>query len=216
MKTIGSLLVITLLIVLGVMLGTAVILAWSIGLGWLLMQILPLTWFESALLTMLASIATAYIGWQLLQLLPPLETELDDNGMLFESPIPVERFKESENDQRAEVWFRHEIANDLYWEFEETPSIADSMGETEMKELAIRITDIAVGLLKERTNQVQRVKITKTQFKRHMDKIGQRTYDDDILLAAVRAVNESLSFDEGLADIVRDKRWGEMETGWNP
>lgn len=214
MKTIGSLLVIIFLIMLGLVLGTAVILAWSLGLGWLLMQILPLTWFESALLTMLASITVAYVGWRLLQLMSPMETELGDNGTLFESPIPVERFKENENDHRAEVWFRHEVANDIYWEFEETPSVDESMGETAMKELAIRTTDIVVEMLKARTSHPQRIKITKAQFKRQMNKMEQRPYDDDILLAVVRAVNECLSFDERLVAIVRDDRWGETETGW--
>jgi len=215
MKTIGSLLILILLIVLGLLLGTAVILAWSLGLGWLLMQIVPLTWFESALLTMLASIIMAFVGWRLLQMVPPsLGTELGDNSLLFETSIPVQRFKESEHDQRAEVWFRHAIANELYWEFDETPSISDSMSETEIKELAIRITDMVVALLQARTSKAQRVKITRTQLKQHMEKIGQRPYDDDILAAAARAVNQSLSFDERLADIVRDKRWNEIEIDW--
>ncbi|KAA3657950.1 MAG: hypothetical protein DWQ04_26600 [Chloroflexi bacterium] len=214
MKAIGSLLVLALVVLLGVLLGIAIILAWSLGIGWLLMQIVPLTWFESALLTMLASITMAYIGWRLLQLPPPLQTQFDENSLLFETPIPIKRFKESENDQRAEVWFRHEIANDLYWEFEETPGVSDTMGDTEMKELAVRITDMVVNLLKARNSKAQRVKITRTQFKQHMDKIGQRPYDDDILAAAARAVNQSLSFDERLANIVRDKRWDKTEINW--
>ncbi len=74
--------------------------------------------------------------------------------------------------------------------------------------------DIVVDLLKARTSKAQRVKITRTQFKQHMDKIGQRPYDDDILAAAASSVNQSLSFDERLADIVRDKRWNETEPDW--
>lgn len=214
MKTIGALLVTTLLVAIGVLLGMAVILAWSLGIGWLLMQFLPLAWFEAALLAMLASGATAYVGWRVLQMPLPETTELDNGFTLFESAIPVGRFKADESDRREEVWFRHEIANDLYWEFKDTPSIEDSMSETEMKELAIRLTDVVVKMLKQRTSRAQQVRITKTQLKRQLNKMELRPYDDDILLAVVDSVNMSLSSDEELADIVRDKSWDEVDPDW--
>ncbi|MCP4426709.1 MAG: hypothetical protein GY803_19630 [Chloroflexi bacterium] len=209
MRTIGTFLIMLLVILLGMALGTAVILAWSLGLGWVITQFLPLTWFEASLLTMIASIVIIYIGWHLLQMPTPLDASSDNDLALFESAIPIKRFRENAGDERAEVWFRHEIANDIYWEFEDTSSVANSMSDVEMKEVAIRITDIVVGLLKQQKKHGQRIRITKTQLKREMDKIGQRPYDDDILTTVTRSVNMSLSDDPELATIVRQKDWDE-------
>jgi hypothetical protein len=219
MKTVGSLLVTLLLVTLGLVLGTAVILAWSLGIGWLLARLLPFSWFEASLLTIISSITVAYAGWRLLQISPPLSSEdgltEDELSALFEPAISTDRFhEEGKSDQRAEVWFRYEIANDLYWEFENTPSIARSMDETEMKELAIRLTNIAVDLLKQRTSRARQVRVTKTQLERQMEKIEQRPYDDDILSAAVRSINDSLAADDELAEIVHARRWNEIEPDW--
>jgi hypothetical protein len=37
----------------------------------------------------------------------------------------------------------------------------------------------------------------------------QQPYDDDILQVAVGALNVALSFDDELADVVREKLWSE-------
>ncbi len=218
MKMIGAVLIVVLLVVLGMGVLTAVALAWSLGVGWLLTLIVPFTWFEASLLTIIASIVAAYIGTYLLQALLQPDEQFkmgSDVSGLFESPIPVSRFyEEGEIHQRAEVWFRHEIANDLFWEFQDTPSIMRFMEETEAKEMAVRLTDIVVGLLKQRTSRARQVKITKKQLVKQMEAIGQRPYDDDILLATVRSVNMSLAANSDLADIVRRASWDETEMDW--
>jgi hypothetical protein len=84
------------------------------------------------------------------------------------------------------------------------------MSETELKELAIRVTDVVVEKLKNRNSRAQSIKLTKNQLVQQMKKMELRPYDNDILEAVVSAVNERLMFDEMMADIVREKEWDDL------
>ena len=210
MKLPGLLLNTILLVLLFVVVGTAVVLGWSFGVGWLLTLFLPFTWFEASLLTILASTAIGALGIRMLLSTPPL-SPLADSETLFDPPIATDRFYPSSGQVTEEAWFRYEMANDVYWELIDTPSIVNSMDEQETKELAIRLTDIAVTLLKSRTSRAFRVKVTKNQLMQQMKKMQLRPYDDDILQAAADAMTLRLSHDEIMADIVREKSWDKID-----
>ena len=198
------------LVVLFVVVGTAVVLGWSIGIGWLLTLFLPFTWFEASLLVMVASIAISALGVRLLMTVPA-PSPLTDTDELYEPPISTERFYPSSGRVTFEAWFRFEMANDIYWELTDTPSIVNSMDEQETKELAIRLTDIAANLLKNRTSNAYRIKVSKNQLMQQMKKMQLRPYDDDILQAAAEAITLRLSDDEMMAEMVREKSWDEID-----
>ncbi len=86
------------------------------------------------------------------------------------------------------------------------------MGETQVKELAVRLTDVVTAVFKARPRKPrsQRVTITVAQLKKQMDKMELRPYDNDILKTTAHAVNERLSYDDELADIVRQKTWHDV------
>ncbi len=200
-----------LLVLLFVVVGTAVIFGWSIGIGWLLTLFLPFSWFEASLLLMVASIAIGALGVRMLLSMPPALPPMTDSESLFDPPIASDRFYSSGERVTFEAWFRFEMANDIFWELTDTPSIVNSMDERETKELAIRLTDIAVNFLKNRKSGAYRVKVSKNQLMQQMKKMQLRPYDDDILEAAADAITLRLSHDEMMADIVRDQSWDEID-----
>lgn len=199
-----------LLVVLFVVVGTAVVLGWSIGIGWLLTLFLPFALFEASLLVMVASAAISALGVRLLMTVPT-PGPFPDSDELYEPAISSDRFYPRNGRVTSEAWFRYEMANDIYWDLTDTDSIMNSMSETEMKELAIRLTDVVVEMLKGRANKSPRINVTKNQLTQQMKKMGLRPYDDDILEAAAEAAAVRLSYDEMMADIVQEKSWDEIE-----
>lgn len=201
-----------LLVLLFIVVGTAVVLGWSIGIGWLLTLILPFTWFEASLLAMLASAAIGALGVRMLMSVPSSLGPAPDVAELEEMPIASERFYPAKGSVTSEAWFRYEMANDIYWELTDTDTVINSIGESEMKELAIRLADVVVELLKNRTGRSLHINVTRNQLRQQMKKMELRPYDDDILEAAAAAASLRLSFDEMMADVVREKSWAEIET----
>ncbi len=197
-----------------------VIMAWSVGVGWLVTKLLPFTLFEATLLGMLASLLAIYTIVRLMNL--SSEAELEDTAVsdtfppgsfvLPEDSIPASRFIQSEEDETEESWFRYQIANDIYDDLLAELDLENSMGETQIKELAVRLTDVVTAVCKARPkkSRSQRVTITVAQLKKQMDKMGLRSYDNDILKTTANAVNERLSYDDELADIVRQKTWNDI------
>ena len=199
------------LVFLFVVVGTAVVLGWSIGIGWLLTLFLPFSLFEASLLVMIASAAISALGIRLLMTVPSPEPFTDLNEPV-EPAISSDRFYSPKGPVTSEAWFRFEMANDIYWDLSDTDRIINSMDDSAVKELAIRLTDVVVEMLKSRTSRSSRINVTKNQLTQQMKKMGLRPYDDDILEVAASAASACLTFDEAMADIVREKSWGEIET----
>ncbi|GIK56126.1 MAG: hypothetical protein HND44_01850 [Chloroflexi bacterium] len=218
MRAVFSFLLLLLVIFLVGLLCLAVIMGWSVGVGWLLIKVTPFTLFEATLLVMIASIVIGYGAIKIMTtnvtapasapyFPPPVEDE--------PSPIPTQRFYKSEAQKTNEAWFRYEMANAIYWDFDADDDINTSMNETEMKQLAIRLSEVLVGALKsQRPKRGGRLRVTVTQLKKQMDKMGQRPYDDDILLTAVSSINDMLNYDEDLLEIVQEQTWDEMAKDW--
>lgn len=221
MRTLLSFLLLVLIILLAGVLCLVVIIGWSVGVGWLLTKITAFTLFEATLLAMIASIVVGYGAIKILtanigditgsssapNFPPPLEGEPE--------PIPAQRFYRTEAQKTNEAWFRFEMANSIYWDFDHDEDISSSMNETEMKELAIRLSEILVGALKSQKPKAgRRLRVTVVQMKRQMDKMGQRPYDDDIMLTAVSSINEMFDYDDELVAIAQQQTWGEMAEDW--
>jgi hypothetical protein len=221
LRILGGLFVV-LLVIVGILAAIAVVIGWSYGIGWIAGQFLPFTPFEATLLGMLASIFVFFLGSRILSALlsegeQTTETNHGSGPPLFmsdlpEDDIPASRFVQSEEDETDESWFRYQIANDIYDDLLAELDLDATMGETQVKELAVRLTDVVTAVCKARPKKPrsQRVTITTAQLKKQMDKMGLRPYDNDILKTTANAVNERLSYDDELADIVRQKTWRDI------
>lgn len=198
-------------------LAAALLVFWSAGLSWLLIKVLPFTLFEGAVLILLATLFVLYIAGRILADLPRTSSDgLPLEPLSFaEDEIPEDRFWQNEADKTNEAWFRYAIANELYADVDDM-ELDMTLGKAQQKELAIRLTDIVVALLKVRKYRkgAQRVAITLPQMKEQMEKMGQRPYDDDILETAVATVNIRLSYDDELVGIVVNKTWDEIDPDW--
>ena len=212
----GTLFTILIFLLIGT-LAISLLVFWSAGLSWLLIKLLPLTLFEGALLILLATIFVLYVAVKLLSDIP----RPDSNGLpptislSDDDAIPDDRFWQSADEKTNEAWFRYAIANELYEDISDM-ELDLTLGKAQQKELAIRLTDIVVAVLKVRNyrKNARRVAITLPQLKEQMEKLGQRPYDDDILETAVSTVNIRLSYDEELVDIVINKTWNEIDPDW--
>ncbi len=218
MRTVFSFLLLALIIFLIGFLCLAVLIGWSVGMGWLLIRIAPFTLFEATLLVMIASIT---VGYGAIRILTANVRDLTGSSSVSPSledqpePIPPQRFYQSEAEKTNEAWFRYEMANAIYWDFDQDDGINTTMNDTEMKELAIRLSEVLVGALKsQKPKQGRPVRVTVTQLKKQMDKMGQRPYDDDIMRTAVSGINEMFDYDEDLAAIAQVQNWDEMAEDW--
>lgn len=203
--------VLTLLVFLLIgVLGIALLIAWSLGLGWVLWQLVPvLSLFEAGLLVMLATCALLYAASRLALPLPESAAETYNDAWEEEYPLPLLRFLEEGTAVTQETIFRHQLANAIYMNLLTNPDSPQMMNNTQLEALAMRLVEVMVAILKRKPQNTPRVSVSIAAMKKEMDKMGQRPYDDDILQIAVGAANVEFAFDDELADIVREKRWSE-------
>ncbi len=203
---------ILILIILGlVILLLALVLGIAIGLGWLLTLFLPFTLFEGTILVMAASAIIGTVGYNLVRALSDFEDEdADEEEDEYYDDIPASRFFKTAKERTWETWCRYEIANDIYVEFQAAPKRITPMGDRQLQELAIRLADTAVAILKAKSSRAKRLEITKAALERQMTKSGQRPYDDDILGLAVDAIGESVSYYyEDFIAVIQGRLWNE-------
>jgi hypothetical protein len=191
--------------------GLAVVLGASLGIGWVLSRIVSFTLFEGTFVAMLALVITGAVWRSLIGSLPDLPTDSYDytEGEDDYGPIPVSRFVEADAERTWRKMLAYEIANDIYVECQEGSTRAASMDDKQLQELSVRLADIAVAVLE--SARGRRLRVTKAKLKRQMNKMGQRPYDDDILDLAVRAINSNVDFYyDGLVEVIRDGLWDEL------
>jgi hypothetical protein len=191
----------------------ALALGFAIGVGWLMTLFLPFSLFEASLLALITSIVVGSLWYYLIGSVLGLrhQTDFDDLEDDFEQDvdqIPTHRFYQSNTDKTWEAWLRQHLANSIYYEFQESPQPVAPMGKKQIQELAIRLADISIEILKTKTGQAKRLNISATALKKQMGKIGQRPYDDDILGLAALAINSELTYHyEELLRVVKAKLW---------
>ncbi len=190
--------------------GLAVVLGVSLGIGWVLSRIVSFTLFEGTLVAMFGLVITGVVWRSLIGSLPDLPTySYDyDEGEDDYRPIPISRFVEADAERTWRKMLAYEIANDIYVECQEGSTRAASMDDKRLQELSVRLADIAVAVLE--SARGRRLRVTKAKLKRQMNKMGQRSYDDDILDLAVRAINSNVDFYyDSLIEVIRDDLWDE-------
>lgn len=187
------------------------VLGFAIGVGWLMTLFLPFSLFEASLLALIASIVVGSSWYYLLGSLLGLRGEVSDEDYYEEDDfdqIPPDRFYRSHTDKTWEAWLRHHLANSIYYEFQESPQPVAPMGKKQIQELAIRLADLSVDILKSKSVRAKRLNISATTLKKQMTKIGQRPYDDDILGLAAIAINSEVSYHyEELLRVIHTKLW---------
>jgi len=210
--------IVALLVLAVIAVSLALVLGVALGLGWLITVFLPFTLFEASLLSLVAVVVVGALWSRILNFVPNLIPGLydgDEDDYVYdyedeEDNIPASRFYKTDEDRTWEAWLRHQMANDIYLEIQESPQPVTPGGEQQLQELAIRLADVAMPLLKAKSGRARQLKVTVAALKKQMNKIGQRPYDDDILKLAATAVNEDLDFyHEELLDVIRFKRWNE-------
>ena len=191
----------------------ALVLGFAIGIGWLMTLFLPFSLFEASLLALIASVVVGSSWYYLLGSILGLRDEMLDEDY-YETydddfdRIPPDRFYQSGNDKTWEAWLRHHLANSIYFEFQESPQPVAPMGKKQIQELAIRLADMSVDILKSKSVRARRLNISAATLKKQMNKIGQRPYDDDILGLAAIAINSEVSYHyEELLRVIHTKLW---------
>jgi hypothetical protein len=208
---------ILLLVLIVVLASMSLALGFAVGVGWLLTLILPFTLFEASLLGLIASVIVGTFWYNFLSSTVP---GFGPGGEAYDyddyddeddyNQIPASRFYQTEADKTWEAWFRYQIANGIYIEFQDSPQPVAPMGDKQLQELAIRLADLTITLLKAKSKRAKELKITIAALKRQMNKMGQRPYDDNILKLAVAAINEELNYNyEDLIAVIHSKLWAE-------
>lgn len=200
-------------------LAMAILFGWSLGWGWIWSRFLPLTLFEASLLTMLATFAVIFSVVRFFGGphtnsfvdLPDYEDWEEDDEE--EYTIPTTRFwKRMENRTREKV-FHYVLSNEIYDNASLTPQARGLMNDQQLQELAIRLGEIAIQVLKRKRRNVRTLAINVGQLRQEMQKMGLQPYDDDMLRLTAETVNDLLEEDEEeigfFADMIRNKRWQE-------
>ena len=195
--------------VLLVVISLALILAISLGIGWLLTLLLPFSLFEGTLLGMIAAVASGALWYAIFRaaLLDQEEEQEEENG--YEAPeIPGSRFWRRPAQRTWENWFRYVLANSIYEDLATSPRWASSMGERQQQELSIRLADAALAALRARASYARRLRVSREMLRQRMEQAGQEPDDVELLDLAVAAVNLELGhLEPELRRVAREQLW---------
>ena len=160
---------------------------------------------------MIAVSIAGSIAWRLFRSAPDFSDDDFDLDELDDFPIDIihpSRFIEDDEDRTWENWFQYLFANDIYRDLMMFDEYAAHMNDMQKQELAIRLADVIVAILRAKPPSTKRLRITQEQVRRKMIKIGMRPYDDDILDLALDAIDDNLDiFQEQIISIIRTRSW---------
>jgi hypothetical protein len=206
---------ILLLVLLVALVSMALVLGFALGIGWVITWLVPsFSLFQASLLALLTSVIVGTFWYNFLGAIPGFgstptgddEGEFDDEDDY--NRIPSSRFFKNDVERTWETWLRYHLANSVYMEFQDSPQPVAPMGDKQQQELAIRLADLSIALLKSKSPRGRRVNVNMTDLKRQMDKMGQRHYDDNILQLALMALNDELVYHtDEILDVIRLKLW---------
>jgi hypothetical protein len=213
--------IILILLVLFVIFGLAfsIVGGLAIGLGYLLMRFFPWSLFEATVLGMVFAAIAIYLISHIASRLSQFgfgprfmqDLEQDGNWAAEHMRIPTSRFYTTESERTWEAWLRAEIANDIYREFQEAGRAVVNLNQTQMQELAIRLSDLAIAILKRKRGGRGRLTINMANLRQELSRMGQQAYDDRIMRLALDAINLNLDYyDDELVNIIRTQRWDEL------
>ncbi len=124
--------------------------------------------------------------------------------------IPPSRFVADDEVRTWRHWFLYLFANDIYSELAMDDEHVAHMNDMQTQELAIRLADVIVTILESKPPSTRRLRITLEQVKKKMIKMGLRPYDDDILDAALEAIEVDMDdYDNQIIEIIRTRSWNQ-------
>lgn len=186
-----------------ILLMVTVILGWSMLFGWLLSMIVALSFFEGSLLVMLATFAAGYMIFR-------FQTDVTSSAWLEEDDdfyqIAPDRFVSSSAERTWENWLRYELANAVNAQFREAGMGGETLSEQDLREIAVRIADVAVAAVRRRSPRTHPLRLTDEQLKAQMRRMELQPYDDDILAEAATGINLMLSTPM-VTRVVREQLW---------
>jgi hypothetical protein len=189
--------------------------------GKLLQTFLPFTLFEATILSTFFAAVTVYWFWRLVTIIAPpevwqqpvreqLEETEEEEGY---QTIAKSRFYQQGEERTWELWLREELANDIYVEFQDAPDTVDNLSDPQAQEMAIRLADAAINILKRRTSRARRLAVSLADFQRELHRIGQRAYNDEMLNLVLLATNMNLHYYANvLKNVIYNRRWNEPAT----
>lgn len=188
--------------------------------GALLQSFLPFTLFEATILSTFFAAVTVYWFWRLVTIIAPPEVwqqpvreQRDEEEEQSYQTIAKSRFYQQEEERTWESWLREELANDIYVEFQDAPDTVDNLSDPQAQEMAIRLADAAINILKRRTSRARRLAVTLADFQRELHRIGQRAYNDEMLNLVLLATNMNLHYYANvLKNVIYNRRWNEPAT----
>lgn len=188
----------------------SLVLSLSLGLGWVLTRVVPVSLAEGAGLVLLAGLLLFFLLHGFLSSIFQATGEASEETVEEEielRAIPPTRIAPTPGERTWENWLRYRLAQSIYEAFQLEPRTIGNMRDAEQQELAIRLADAGVALLKRRTPQ-GRLNITKGQLERYFREIGQQPYDAEILaLASSMMTAEASLYEETIRHILRQQLW---------
>lgn len=191
----------------------SLLLSLSLGLGWVLSRLVPVSLAEGAGLVLLGGLLLFFLLRDVLsgifQTAGGASEETVEEEIEFR-PIPPTRIAPTPEERTWENWLRYQFAQSIYETFQLEPRAIGNMRDTEQQELAIRLADAGVALLKRRTAQ-GRLNITPAQLERYFREIGQQPYDSKILsLASGMMTIKARLHEETIRYILHQRLWTQI------
>lgn len=209
------LILLLLLVVFG--LAFALVACLALGLGYLLRWAVPtFSLFEATLLGTLFGVIIVYTLRNIVRTLLPdgrggAWTDDDEEQETDHETIAQERFFKSNEERTWDAWLRAELANDIYAEFQDAPKGISNLNSIQSQELSIRLAEAGINIIKRKTGRTRRLSINLNDLRRELNRMGQRAYDDDILMMALAAINMNLNFfSDDLREVIRGQKWEEL------
>lgn len=199
-----------------------IILAFGLGIGWLLARIFGFSLFEGALLALVAGgVAAGAVlvvrgGNERSPLATMTSAGLDDEDESEDYElIPSTRFSER-GGRTFQSWCEYELSNAIYAAFQDQPKAVAFMNASQQQELAIRLGQSAVAVLKTKTARSTSYHLTHAQIERQLKQAGQMPYDRAIMDLAVATVNDELMTNEqAYHHIIKLRLWDQTAEWWD-
>jgi len=180
----------------------------ALGIGFVLSLFLPFTWFETTLLSLLGMFMTVRV-------LQDTLSRFATNSLLDEEEfedqilqIPQSRFKDEEGRLTNASALHYFLANAVFDSIYPGDGPAAGMGELQAQELAVRLAEVAVDIIRVRRANARSLNVTHEQFVRRMQKRGERVYSKEFLDPALDAINEELDMVDAIVrNVVREQAW---------
>lgn len=193
-----------------VVLSLCLLIGISLGVGWILTVILPFSFFEATLLSMIAIIAV-FALWEKIVRKPPAYRFDEEEFETEPDEIPQSRFWERTKDRTWENWYRYVFANSIYDFFLDSWPWEEEISEEYVKNLSVQLAEAGIEAFKSKSPYAKQVRVSSGKLKQELSKLEYRIYDEDVINSAAEAINEELMYcGSALRTVIRKRLWDEQ------